>query len=57
MLLVKAIRILLADHIPESCLHLAEKLLKKFYKLYDEYYGALTFNIHNIIYLREDYYI
>ena len=40
MLLVKAIRILLCDHIPRAKLVIAERLLKKFYKRQEQYYGS-----------------
>ena len=39
MLLVKAIRLLLGGRISKSDIELAEKLLKKFCKLMEEYYG------------------
>ena len=39
MILVKAIGILLAESIVENDLVVAEKLLRKFYKCYEEYYG------------------
>ena len=42
LLLSKAIRILLDEYISEDRLKLAEKLLKKFYKLLEEYYGMFT---------------
>lgn len=39
LLLIKSIRLLLADHISEEGLKLAEKLLKKFFHLFENYYG------------------
>ena len=42
LLLSKATRILLDECISEDRLKLAEKLLKKFYKLLEEYYGMFT---------------
>lgn len=39
MILTKAVRILLSNRISEGNLQLAEKLLKKFCKLNEEYYG------------------
>ena len=39
LLLIKSIRLLLADHISEEGLKLAEKLLKKFCHLFENYYG------------------
>ena len=38
-LLIKAVRILLGDCISEAELKLAEKLLKKFHILFEDYYG------------------
>lgn len=38
-LLIKSLRILLSSCITDDSLQLAEKLLKRFYKLMEEYYG------------------
>ena len=39
LILTKAVRILLSNRISEDSLQLADKLLKKFCKLNEEYYG------------------
>ena len=49
ILLTKALRILLADCINDDDLQLAEKLLKQFCVLYEEYYGKRSvLRFHNI---------
>ena len=40
-LLIKSIRILLADQITEVGVKLAEKLLKMFCRLFENYYGII----------------
>ena len=46
MILVKAVWILLGNKVSEDDIRVAEKLLKKFYKLM-EYYGQLSLNCNN----------
>lgn len=41
-LLIKSLRILLANDITEESLQLTEKLLTKFCKLMEDYYGEVT---------------
>ena len=47
MILVKAVRILLGNKVSEDDIRVAEKLLKKFCKLMEEYYGQLSLNCNN----------
>ena len=57
ILLTKALRILLADCINNDDLQLAEKLLKQFCVLYEEYYGkrsALRFNNITMLFINRN---
>ena len=53
MILVKAVRILLGNKVSEDDIRVAEKLLKKFCKLMEEYYGQLSLNCNNNKYKKQ----
>ena len=52
LLLVKSIRLLLADCVTQVGLKLAEKLLRKFCCLFEDYYGKIQLKyMHNMVFL------